>query len=228
MTSPASPLARYRQLRDQIAGQLWQVWWPHAEAGTEACVAHLGEALYPLARSQARIEGALLVEWVARLLGGTEAERAVGLKMIGCMEERAATAPILARLAELMQDQSWWVRRAAAAAVGHLGAAAATAPFLARLAELMQDQGWLVRLAALEAVGELGAAAATAPFLARLAERLQDPDEGVRHAAAAALGELMRPFHVGALRLFGDPPVEALPVHHLSRLFTPEPAHTIP
>jgi hypothetical protein len=44
MTSPASPLARYRQLRDQIAGQLWQVWWPHAEAGTEACVAHLGEA----------------------------------------------------------------------------------------------------------------------------------------------------------------------------------------
>jgi HEAT repeat protein len=92
----------------------------------------------------------------------------------------------------------------------------------------MQDPDEDVRGAALEAVGHLGAAAATAPILARLAELMQDPDEDVRDAAAEAIDELMRPFHVGALRLFGDPPVEALPVHHLSRLFTPEPAHTIP
>jgi vesicle coat complex subunit len=56
-----------------------------------------------------------------------------------------------------MQDQDLDVRGAAAAAVGHLGAAAATAPFLARLAELLQHQDGYVRDAAAEAIDELHA-----------------------------------------------------------------------
>ena len=82
------------------------------------------------------------------------------------------------------------MRRAAAEALGRLGAVAVTPEELARLVALTTAPDSSGRLVAAEALGQLGAGAATPEVLRRLVDLTTAPDSGVRQAAARALGQL--------------------------------------
>jgi HEAT repeat protein len=68
------------------------------------------------------------------------------------MGSSAATPEFLTRIAELLEDEDWGVRIAAAWAVESMGSSAATPEFLTRIAELLEDEDRDVRLAAARAV----------------------------------------------------------------------------
>jgi HEAT repeat protein len=98
--------------------------------------------------------------------------------------------PLLAWLSQRLSEVDMEVRRRAAAeAVGELGAVA-TPAILGRLSELLGDADARVREAAARAVKGLGAVA-TPAILGRLSERLGDRNWWVRRAAVEAVGRLM-------------------------------------
>ena len=81
--------------------------------------------------------------------------RTCGGRLPGCWRGQVTwLVPALDRFRELSLDDNWGVRRAAAWALGRLGASAA--PALDRLLKLTRDADPLMRRAAAEALGRLG------------------------------------------------------------------------
>ena len=85
-------------------------------------------------------------------------------------------------LGKLMGDSNLWVRRAAAAAAGHLG----ERTHVRMLVALLRDESFLVRRSATYALGAVRAREAAEP----LVHSLNDDDPGVRRNAAWSLGRI--------------------------------------
>lgn len=116
----------------------------------------------------------------------------------GCAEALGRIGPAaLPAVTEQLSAQSSETRRAAAAALGHIGDTSAR-PELESL--LGTDTDPSVRSAAAEALGRLGDCAAVPALIAALA----DPDARIRAAAAGALGELHDPRVPALVALLGD------------------------
>ena len=98
----------------------------------------------------------------------------------------AAGRPAVPHLVELLDENDWWLRAAAADVLGDLGTTASdTVPHLTRV---LDDEAEWVRRNAVEALGNIGPAAAEAvPALSR---RLQDSESWIRHNAALALAKI--------------------------------------
>ena len=94
--------------------------------------------------------------------------------------------PAVPHLVELLGENDWWLRAAAADVLGDLGTTASdTVPHLTRV---LDDEAEWVRRNAVEALGNIGPAAAEAvPALSR---RLQDSESWIRHNAALALAKI--------------------------------------
>ena len=98
----------------------------------------------------------------------------------------AVGRPAVPHLVELLDENDWWLRAAAADVLGDLGTTASdTVPHLTRV---LDDEAEWVRRNAVEALGNIGPAAAEAvPALSR---RLQDSESWIRHNAALALAKI--------------------------------------
>ena len=98
----------------------------------------------------------------------------------------AAGLPAVPHMVELLDENDWWLRAAAADVLGDLGTTASdTVPHLTRV---LDDEAEWVRRNAVEALGNIGPAAAEAvPALSR---RLQDSESWIRHNAALALAKI--------------------------------------
>jgi vesicle coat complex subunit len=88
-------------------------------------------------------------------------------------------------LVQALQDEAWWVRKAACEALGKIGDPQAIPPLL----QALQDEAWWVRKAACEALGAIGDPQAIPPLL----QALQDEAWWVRKAACEALGKIGDP-----------------------------------
>lgn len=86
----------------------------------------------------------------------------------------------VSRFIELLDDESIWVRRAAAGALGHVGDSRVVEP----LQDCLNDESPLVRRSAAYGLGAKRASHANP----NLVKALDDPDPGVRRNAAWALG----------------------------------------
>lgn len=88
--------------------------------------------------------------------------------------------------AELLNENDWWLRAAAADVLGDLGTIASdTVPQLTRA---LDDEAEWVRRNAVEALGNIGPAAAEA--VPALSHRLRDSESWIRHNAALALAKI--------------------------------------
>ncbi len=89
-------------------------------------------------------------------------------------------------MVELLDENDWWLRAAAADVLGDLGTIAAdTVPHLTRA---LDDEAEWVRRNAIEALGNIGpTAVAAVPALSR---RLQDSESWIRHNAALSLAKI--------------------------------------
>ena len=98
----------------------------------------------------------------------------------------AAGRPAVPHMVELLGENDWWLRAAAADVLGDLGTTASdTVPHLTRV---LDDEAEWVRRNAVEALGNIGPAAVDAvPALSR---RLQDSESWIRHNAALALAKI--------------------------------------
>ena len=98
----------------------------------------------------------------------------------------AVGRPAVPHMVELLGENDWWLRAAAADVLGDLGTTASdTVPHLTRV---LDDEAEWVRRNAVEALGNIGPAAAEAvPALSR---RLQDSESWIRHNAALALAKI--------------------------------------
>jgi hypothetical protein len=95
-------------------------------------------------------------------------------------------------LVQALQDEAWWVRKAACEALGKIGDPQA----IPHLAQALQDEAWEVRAAACEALGAIGDPQAIPPLL----QALQDEAWWVRKAACEALGAIGDPQAIPPLR----------------------------
>src|SRR5262249_26323458 len=153
--------------------------------GTLVAALHLDRALRGVGRANGRLLPQTGSGWVGRWL--RDRSRAEGATSLW-LRLGTARPPLLDALAGMLRDPDGDVRRAAAGAVGRLGAAA-TGPILDALAGMLRHPDGGARRAALEAVGGVGAAA-TGPILDALAGMLRHPDGGARRAALEAVGRL--------------------------------------
>ena len=98
----------------------------------------------------------------------------------------AVGRPAVPHMVELLGENDWWLRAAAADVLGDLGTTASdTVPHLTRV---LDDEAEWVRRNAVEALGNIGPVAADAvPALSR---RLQDSESWIRHNAALALAKI--------------------------------------
>ncbi len=98
----------------------------------------------------------------------------------------AAGLPAVPHMVELLGENDWWLRAAAADVLGDLGTTASdTVPHLTRV---LDDEAEWVRRNAVEALGNIGPAAAEAvPALSR---RLRDSESWIRHNTALALAKI--------------------------------------
>lgn len=98
----------------------------------------------------------------------------------------AVGRPAVPHMVELLDENDWWLRAAAADVLGDLGTTASdTVPHLTRA---LDDEAEWVRRNAVEALGNIGPAAVEAvPALSR---RLQDSESWIRHNAALSLGKI--------------------------------------
>ena len=104
---------------------------------------------------------------------------------------------LLPHLNKLMEDDSPWVRRAAAMSAGHLGERTQ----IPRLISLLHDESFLVRRSAAYALGAMRAVES----LDNLVNVLTDADPGVRRNAAWSLGRIGDRRALPSLRnLLGD------------------------
>ena len=94
--------------------------------------------------------------------------------------------PAVPHMVELLNENDWWLRAAAADVLGDLGTTASdTVPHLTRA---LDDEAEWVRRNAVEALGNIGPAAAEAvPALSR---RLRDSESWIRHNAALSLAKI--------------------------------------
>jgi energy-coupling factor transporter ATP-binding protein EcfA2 len=88
-------------------------------------------------------------------------------------------------LRQVLKDEDWRIRRAAAEALGQIGDPQATPALI----QALQDEEWLVRQAAAEALGQIGDPQATPALI----QALQDKEWVVREAAAKGAGADRRP-----------------------------------
>ena len=98
----------------------------------------------------------------------------------------AVGRPAVPHMVELLGENDWWLRAAAADVLGDLGTTASdTVP---HLIHALDDKAEWVRRNAIEALGNIGPAAADAvPALSR---RLQDSESWIRHNAALSLAKI--------------------------------------
>ncbi|MDE2807567.1 MAG: HEAT repeat domain-containing protein, partial [Gemmatimonadota bacterium] len=98
----------------------------------------------------------------------------------------AVGRPAVPHMVELLNENDWWLRAAAADVLGDLGTTASdTVPHLTRV---LDDEAEWVRRNAVEALGNIGPAAAEAvPSLSR---RLRDSESWIRHNAALSLAKI--------------------------------------
>jgi HEAT repeat protein len=132
-------------------------------------------------------------------------------KIITRLGGTAIEKEVLAVVTERLTDPEEDVRRAAAWALGQVGAGVATPEVLVALRKCLTDPGWNVREAAAEALGRLGAGAATPEVVTALLKCLTDREEAVREAVAWTLGQMGQaaatPEVISALRkLLADDP----------------------
>ena len=94
--------------------------------------------------------------------------------------------PAVSHMVELLDENDWWLRAAAADVLGDLGTIASdTVPHLTRA---LDDEAEWVRRNAVEALGNIGPpAAAAVPALSR---RLRDSESWIRHNAALSLAKI--------------------------------------
>ena len=98
----------------------------------------------------------------------------------------AVGRPCVPHMVDLLADEDWSLRAAAADVLADLGAIASdTVPQLTRA---LNDKSEWVRRNAIEALGNIGPAAAEA--VPALTQRLQDDESWVRHNAAMALAKI--------------------------------------
>ena len=98
----------------------------------------------------------------------------------------AVGRPAVSHIVELLNENDWWLRAAAAAVLGDLGTTASdTVPHLIRV---LNDEAEWVRRNAVEALGNIGPAAAEA--VPALSHRLQDSESWIRHNAALSLAKI--------------------------------------
>ena len=89
-------------------------------------------------------------------------------------------------MVELLGENDWWLRAAAADVLGDLGTIASdTVPHLTRA---LDDEAEWVRRNAVEALGNIGPDAVEA--VPALSHRLQDPESWIRHNAALSLAKI--------------------------------------
>ena len=98
----------------------------------------------------------------------------------------AVGRPAVPHMVELLDENDWWLRAAAADVLGDLGTTASdTVP---HLIHALDDEAEWVRRNAIEALGNIGPAAeAAVPALSR---RLQDSESWIRHNAALSLAKI--------------------------------------
>ncbi len=171
------------------AGGALERWEQALEEGTEAqrlraayALASRGADAVPHLVAALRRQAAALRErnLAADHTNPSQLDAVFGLSAVG--------APAVPAVAELLADEAWWVRAAAADVLGDMGETAGeTVP---QLTGALADESVWVRRNAIEALGYLGPAAATAvPALSRC---LSDADSRVRHNAALTLAKLGR------------------------------------
>ena len=98
----------------------------------------------------------------------------------------AVGRPAVPHMVELLGENDWWLRAAAADVLGDLGTTASdTVPHLTRV---LDDEAEWVRRNAVEALGNIGPAATEA--MPALSRRLQDSESWIRHNAALALAKI--------------------------------------
>jgi HEAT repeat protein len=120
--------------------------------------------------------------------------RAAAIKSLG--EMNADKRDVLPALADAAKDPVWFVRVAAARALGKMGKEA-----VPELCDLLADERSDVRAAAAHALAGLGPEAR--PALPRLVEALHEKDEEVRDAAVMAIHKIGKdagPFVLAALK----------------------------
>ena len=98
----------------------------------------------------------------------------------------AVGRPAVPHMVELLDENDWWVRAAAADVLGDLGTTASdTVPHLTRA---LDDEAEWVRRNAIEALGNIGPTAVAA--VPALSHRLRDSESWIRHNAALALAKI--------------------------------------
>ncbi len=100
------------------------------------------------------------------------------------MGESAASQA--SRIVDLLKDESWEVRSAAAEALGNMGESAASQA--SRIGDLLKDENSAVRSAAAWALVKMGESAASQA--SRIVDLLKDENWQARYAAAEALGNM--------------------------------------
>jgi HEAT repeat protein len=114
------------------------------------------------------------------------------LPALARVQGRLHGVPLIAVLGRRLRDPDEDVHRAAARALGQMGAAAAAHPgLLETLLQWLRDPDEDVRRVAARALGQMGAAAAAHPeLLETLLQAMSGPEGFVRSAAAGALGQM--------------------------------------
>ncbi len=129
---------------------------------------------------------ALCSEAAARLEANLANEHTNPSQLDAVFALSAIGRPAVPHMVELLDENDWWVRAAAADVLGDLGTAASdTVPHLTCA---LDDEAEWVRRNAVEALGNIGPAAAEAvPALSR---RLRDCESWIRHNAALSLAKI--------------------------------------
>ncbi len=157
------------------------------DAGSEAERLHAGYAL--AARGEEAMPvllDALYSEAAARLEANLATEHTNPSQLDAVFALSAVGRPAVPYMVELLDENDWWLRAAAADVLGDLGTTASkTVP---QLTCALDDEAEWVRRNAVEALGNIGPAAAEAvPALSR---RLQDSESWIRHNAALSLAKI--------------------------------------
>ena len=147
-------------------------------------------AVYALA---ARGEGAVPIllnalrsEAKARLEANLANEHTNPSQLDAVFALSAVGRPAVPHMVQLLNENDWWLRAAAADVLGDLGTTASDA--VPHLTRALDDEAEWVRRNAVEALGNIGPDAAEAvPALSR---RLQDSESWIRHNAALSLAKI--------------------------------------
>jgi HEAT repeat protein len=173
---PGSERENLSETISTLTARVFAYWWREWRNSTAAAYAALGRALPSLALVNAEVPAKRPPDEWDRVEQGKA-------------DLQTPAMPLLRRAAELLRDPDADVRRAAAEAVGGMGAAAATEPILDQIVALMRDLDPYVR-AATTMVGPMGAAAATEPFLDQIVALMRDGNRWVGAEAALAVGAM--------------------------------------